>query len=170
MSNWQPFSWIEDFSWIFTPENLVGAFLEIKLKERSTFMNGPSAVFPFSHHPNSNFQNAHSFQFGNENSRGFCFDKLYTCLSLQLGNSGFSHDPTSLKDLVRVVDFSMLSFSFCEDGAIEFPKILRQVPWIDQQPWGQRCAEGPERIKGSTSLYFPSCSFFHVISGPRSSV
>lgn len=55
----------------------------------------------------------------------------------------------------------MLSFFFCEDGAIT-SKILIWAPWIDQQSV-RDVLSGQKELRVSTSLYFPSLFFFPLI-------
>lgn len=92
-------------------------------------MNGPSAVFPFSHLSKLNFQNHSFLSLVMVPEASALTSYIPACLS-NLGNIGFSHDPTSLKDLVRVVDFQHAQlFSFCEDGAMT-SKILIWHPGL----------------------------------------
>lgn len=103
-------------------------------------MNGPSAVFPLSHLSKLNFQN-HSFFFSLVvvPVAGFCSwvsaltSYIPACLS-NLGASGFLHDPTSLKDLIRVVDFQHAQpFSFCEDGVMTSKILIWYTGLVNNQ-------------------------------------
>ena len=102
-------------------------------------MNGPSAVFPFSRLSKLNFQNHSFLSLVMVPEAVFCSwvsaltSYIPACLS-NLGNSGFSHDPTSLMDLVRVVDFQHAQlFSFCEDGAMTFKILIWRPGLINSQ-------------------------------------
>ena len=127
-------------------------------------MNSPPAVFHFHCLSKLNFQNHGFLSLVVVPVAGFSswVSALTSYISACLFNWGpvvFSMTPL-LKDLIRVVDFQHAQlFSFCEDGKMTSKILIRCTELVNSQ----RHAELPERIKGSTSLYFPSLLFFPLI-------
>lgn len=168
MSNWPLFSWIEDFSWIFTLRNLV-AFLEIKLMKWAPYEWAPCCFSP-SCLSKQNFKNHGFLSLVVVPVAGFCswVSALTSYISACLSNWGpvvFSMTPL-LKDLIRVVDFQHAQlFSFCEDGAMTSKILIWCTEVVNSQ--SEMCWVA--RIKGYTSLYFPSLFFSPLLFGGPSS-
>ena len=137
-------------------------------------MNGPSAVFPLSHLSKLNFQN-HSFFFSLVviPVAGFCSwvsaltSYIPACLS-NLGASGFLHDPTSLKDLIRVVDFPACSAFFFLWGWSDDFQDPYMVHWTSQQSV-RDVLSCQKELRVPLLCIFPLCSFspdYLVAQGP----